>query len=281
MFAKRFAGTAVTQRFVLSMFLCAGVTLGCAATGPSPTASVQPAATPTVVPSPTASIRRAATPTVGPSPTISPTQAVSPTLAATATTLGPGDQMLDAGTYRIVGHPELPPILISVPDGWQNLDGWAVRLRHPGEDVAVVAVQFWDVQQVYGHPCQWRGTLLQPGPTADDLAEALVEIPLRNATQPVDVVMDGYAGKYVEWSVPADMDFAECDTDGVEPYFQSWTGAVWASDRYQQSPGQVDRLWIVDIEGSRLVIDAFEMPSATVHERDELATVVESIRFER
>ena len=156
-----------------------------------------------------------------------------------------------------------------------------MRLLHPGDDVAVVAVQFWDVEEIYGHPCEWRGTLFQPGPTVDDLAEALAMVPLRNATQPVEAEIDGYAGKHLEWSVPEDINFADCDTDGGEPYFQSWTGDVWGGGRYQQAPGQVDRLWIVDVGGTRLVIDAFEMPSATAQERAELEAVIGSIRFER
>jgi hypothetical protein len=48
-----------------------------------------------------------------------------------------------------------------------------------------------------------------------------------------------------------------------------------------QGPGQVDWLSILDIDGARLVIDAFSMPSATSEEREELLAVVESIRFER
>ena len=47
------------------------------------------------------------------------------------------------------------------------------------------------------------------------------------------------------------------------------------------TPGQVDQLWILDIDGARLVIDAFSMPYATSNEREELRAVVESIRFER
>ncbi|MBA2558114.1 MAG: hypothetical protein H0V12_12355 [Chloroflexi bacterium] len=156
----------------------------------------------------------------------------------------------------------------------------------------MAAITFWDVSLVYGHPCQWQGTLFQPGPTVDDLAEALVDIPLRNATQPVDVTLDGYAGKYMEWSVPADIEtephgeftsFAGCDVvagDG-DRAFESWTGKAGGSNRYQQAAGQLDRLWILDVEGTRLVIDAFEMPDATAAEREELTEVVESIRFER
>jgi hypothetical protein len=84
--------------------------------------------------------------------------------------------------------------------------------------------------------------------------------------------------------VPADIDFTDCEADGGVHYFESWNGSVVGvhdGDRYQQGPGQVDRLWILDIGGSRLVIDAFYMPYATGEEREELETVVESIRFER
>src|SRR5918992_1111073 len=99
-----------------------------------------------------------------------------------------------------------------------------------------------------------------------DLAQALVDVPLRNAAEPSDVTLDGYSGKYLEWSVPADIDFEDCD----EGFFESWTATGWASDRYQQAPGQVDQLWILDINGSRLVIDAFSMPYATAEEGAEI-----------
>lgn len=199
---------------------------------------------------------------------------------ATIATLGPGREQIAPGTYRMRGDgpgPNLPGILITLPDGWENLDGWAVH-RGPFGD-PTVAIQLWSVRQVYGHPCQWQGTLFDPGPSVDELADALASRPLRDATQPVDVELDGRPGKYLEWSVPPDADFTACDTDGFEHYFESWTGAT-GGDRYQQGPGQVDRLWILDVDGGRLVIDAFDMPSATEAEREELLDVVASIRFE-
>ena len=76
--------------------------------------------------------------------------------------------------------------------------------------------------------------------------------------------------------------FVDCDAAGDgRHYFESWTGNGWATDRYHEGRGQVDRLWILDIDGARLVIDAFYVPSATSEDRDELLDVVESIRFER
>jgi hypothetical protein len=168
---------------------------------------------------------------------------------------------------------------VTVPDGWSNHDGWLV-LRG-GLETTTVAVQFWSVAQVYGNPCKWQGTLFTPGPTVDDLVKALVARPLRNATKPTDVMVDGNPGRYLEWSVPAGIDFATCDADQGTNYFESWKGPLDNADRYQQAPGQIDRLWIVNISGDRLVIDAFSMPSATSADIKELLAVVASIRFSR
>jgi hypothetical protein len=63
-------------------------------------------------------------------------------------------------------------------------------------------------------------------------------------------------------------------------YFESWTGdGTGGTDRYQQGPGQVDRLWILDVEGRRLVIDANYRPGSTDHDRANLQRVVNSIVF--
>ena len=174
--------------------------------------------------------------------------------------------------------------------GWGN-DGRFTYWGRPGSGEVQIAMQFWDVGEVYGHPCKWQGTLFDPGPTVDDLANALVDIPMRHASEPVDVSIDGYLGKYLEWSVPADIGsgtteqevFKDCDTDAGEHYFESWIGdpAGWGGDRYHQAAGQIDRLWILDVDGVRFVIDAFSMPGSTKNEIATLVDVVESITFER
>ena len=251
----------IQVRVVLMGFVCAALATGCAsAAAPSPIADAS--AVPTAVATPTA--------------VAVPTDEIR--------TL-PGEfAPLAAGTYRLARgsvseESDFPPILITVPAGWEG-SGRFVRVLRPGEEVGSVAVQFWDVDQVYGHPCPSRGTLFKPGPFVNDLASALVDVPLRHATKPIDVTFDGYLGKSLEWSVPGDIDFADCDPDSDEDYFDSWTDTD-GGGRYQQGPGQVDRLWILDIDGARLVIDAFWMPAATSDEREQLLDVVESIRFER
>ena len=100
------------------------------------------------------------------------------------------------------------------------------------------------------------------------------------------VSLDGHKGKFLQWSVPTDINFSDCDQDPVDSvrYFESWTGsslflAASSTNRYQQEPGQVDRLWIIDVQGRRLVIDAAIWPGATDQDRAHLQQVVDSIVF--
>ena len=209
------------------------------------------------------------------------------TSATTTAPLGIGQQQLAPGRHILdlialareqgrTGPAQLPKIQVTVPKGWSNFDGWALGKKRKGEQLHVVAVGFFDVDQLDAHPCTWADKpKVDPGRDVDGLAKALSTRPLRNATDPVDVELSGFRGKYLEWSVPADIDFADCD----EGQFQSWTANGWAGGRYQQKPGQVDRIWILDIKGERLVVDGSYLPEATKQERAELERVVESIRF--
>jgi hypothetical protein len=199
---------------------------------------------------------------------------------------------LAAGTYTFdftrldaPGRP-FPRVLITVPDGWSGFRGFGVSGPRG------LFVGFWNVVDVYANSCHWIGPKVHTGSTVDELAAVLAARPLRNATVPVSVSLGGYEGRYQEWSVPKDIDFSSCDKDPSDgqSYFDSWTGnALWnapydssgKTDRYQQGPGQVDRLWILDLEGRRLVIDATYLPGATAQDRADLQQVVDSIRFER
>jgi hypothetical protein len=70
--------------------------------------------------------------------------------------------------------------------------------------------------------------------------------------------------------------------DGGVHYLESWTGyATGGGYRYQQAPGRVDRLWILDVEGRRLVIDASYRAASTEQHRAELQQVVDSIQIAR
>ena len=189
-----------------------------------------------------------------------------------------GTQDLKAGTYALAvpgldapGKP-FPHVVITVPGGWSVYQGFAVEAKI--DTPRYLAVSFWSVGDVYANSCHWFGHTIAPGPTVDDLASVLAARPLRNATTPMAVSLGGYHGKYLVWSVPTDIAFSDCDGGR----FNSWIASN-GGDRYQQGPGQVDMLWILDIGGSRLVIDATFLPGATEPDRAELANVVNSIEF--
>jgi probable HAF family extracellular repeat protein len=190
-----------------------------------------------------------------------------------------GHQRLSAGVHVLdlvsreqgrTGPRHLPRIAIETPSGWFNYDGWGMN------DGGTLIVSFWDVAKVYPTGCKWRSKpMIDPGRSVGGLASALATRPLRHASRPRNVALGGYHGKYLEWSVPGKVDFAQCG----QGFFESWTAKGWGSDRYQQGGGQVDRLWILDVKGERLVIDAAYMPWATRRQRAELDRVVHSIAF--
>jgi hypothetical protein len=203
--------------------------------------------------------------------------ASSPTGAPSST---PGVIPIHATFMGAGKHPTVIVGAASPP--WTLFKGFAVTNDSGGG----LGLSFWDVGKVARNPCHSIGRLFDPGPSVDDLVAALEAQTVRHASKPTDVTLAGYHGRYVEWSVPADMvvtgdsDFAGCD---VQPNghrdFVSWLGAGGMGERWQQMAGQVDRLWVLDVNGQRLVVDASYSPDTTQAQRDEEAQIVHSLRF--
>jgi hypothetical protein len=217
---------------------------------------------------------------VAPSPTATATGNPAPTASVAAT--------LSAGTYEgnVIGAGRLPSYWLNVPAGWTSDRHFTVKPIAP----AVLGVSVWDVGRVPSDPCHWRHSLADPGPTVDDLVQALVAQRGRNATAPTEasigVDRHAWTGTYLEWSVPADAvvtgdaDFAGCDDSGEgHTDYVSWEGSG-GGQRYQQVAGQVDQLWILEVNGRRVVVDATYSPDTTTADRRELGHVVESLRFD-
>ena len=148
----------------------------------------------------------------------------------------------------------------------------------------------WRVATVNTDPC-YGVDFTDPGPSVRDLADALAAQRVLDGTRPVPVTLGGFAGLYLEQRVPVDLDWHDCVTmmgasrhDTVARpapmyYFDVWrepgVGTAWADF----SPGQTHRVWILDVDGDRLVVDATFGSTATVAEQQELMRLVRSIRF--
>jgi hypothetical protein len=170
--------------------------------------------------------------------------------------------------------------------GWFDVADRHFVIKYPTATGPLLGLSVWDIGQVFRDPCHWQGQGFDPGPSVGALVAALVAQPMRNATRPTDVTLAGYKGRYLEVSVPADLksstpgEFDACDMDsGGYRDFQGWLGNG-TGNRHEQVPGQVDRLWVLDVKGQRLVVDATYSPDTTFADRNQLQKVVESLRFD-
>lgn len=171
------------------------------------------------------------------------------------------------GSYLIT---EIEPfrITVTVPEGWQNV-------RVPGLVWGEGAVLgFWNLDNLYADPCTPASGLLDPapGPTVDDLVSAFNRVPGVVLSTPTDVTVDGFAGKQT------DLRFGGSDACiGEDPVL--WPIGSAGDAAPAPAPDEVSRLWIVDINGDRLVITS-GADAATGSVRAELEAIFDSIQIE-
>lgn len=130
---------------------------------------------------------------------------------------------------------------------------------------------------VYRDPCRWSTTRPDtPSTTVDGFVAAMAAQALRDASAPVDISVGGYAGKSMTVHVPDDADFGTCD----QGYFGSWGVAGESTPaRYHQGPGQIDKLWVLDVGGTLVVIDIAYYAGTPQTVIDELEAIVASTTF--
>jgi hypothetical protein len=99
---------------------------------------------------------------------------------------------------------------------------------------------------------------------------------------PSDVTIDGFSGKHLELTVPElalersgdGNTFTDC-TDGE---LWSWIGAPLSFAYHGYShPGQVEEFWLLDVDGTRLMIVAGTSPGSSEGDIAELHSILDSI----
>ncbi|HJP71677.1 MAG TPA: hypothetical protein VJ975_08165 [Candidatus Limnocylindria bacterium] len=182
---------------------------------------------------------------------------------------------MPAGTY-FVDEPFPMRISFTAPTGVvgsQVVSGLAGLCSGPC-DPEIAGLDFWDVDNGYADAC--AGTILDPpiGPGVDDFVGYLRSVERLTVGTTTDVTIDGHQGVYLE--TVTDGDLSECQ-NGLLQLFLNRDGGIYA----RRAPeGGVDRLWVLDVEGRRLVIDVFSAPEATEAQIADLVAIVESIHVE-
>ena len=86
---------------------------------------------------------------------------------------------------------------------------------------------------------------------------------------PVDVTIDGYS-RQVRRSCSCRTDLGRCPTS-------YWP---WEPGTYAQGPGNRWQLWILDVDGVRVVVRAMDFAGTSAQHQAELTAIVESIQIE-
>jgi hypothetical protein len=195
---------------------------------------------------------------------------------------------LDPGTYFI--DPDADPstplrVVYEVPvEGWSQWTG-AVKF---GDDVGHVAVSIATVENVVRQACRNHSPADPPvGPSVDDLATALSDLaPFRVTSPPKDVTVHGYSGKHLELTVPdmpvdSEGNFTNC----VDLNLASWmspNGGPPGDNAFfgYSGPHYTEEFWILDVEGTRLMIAAERSAGSPSHDLAEQQAILDSIRID-
>ena len=193
---------------------------------------------------------------------------------------------LQPGTYSL--DPDLDPatplqVTYDVPtDGWKS---WIGTTKF--SDAGHVGVSITTVSNLVSHGCRDHSWADPPiGPSVEDLATSLADLaPFRVTSAPEDVSVYGYSGMHLELTVPDlpvsdDGVFTGCD----EGKLKSWVAAIDAGepgDAYYgyTGPGYTEEFWILDVDGTRLMIVAERSPGSPSEDLEEQRAILDSIRM--
>jgi hypothetical protein len=196
---------------------------------------------------------------------------------------------LEPGTYSI--DPDIEPstplrVLYEIPA--ERWDQWIGAAKF--SDAGHVAVSITTVTNLVRHGCRDHSWADPPvGPSVDDLAAALADLaPFRVTSPPQDVSIYGYRGTHLELTVPNLPVEGEGDdrifTGCMDGNLMSWVAAIDTEpgDAFYgyTGPGYTEEFWILDVEGTRLMIAAERSPGSPSEDLEELRAILDSIRIE-
>ncbi len=266
---------------VVALFMIMGCSTGQeVATGAATSATAAP--TPTTSPP---------GPTPSPSKSPSPSPALFPNgpLPAGNYTIqpfvGPGWLCVgQAGCTEAGAEDDSIRITLTVPDGWTGFEYSIVpsveSYSPPGGGGLNFGRGGWlyTVSQVCGGsgPDFPTGPTIPTGTTVDEFVTALVDHPDLDVTSPIDVTLGGYSGQYLELRAPANTTTDELGpvAGGCNYYF------VWEPGIYAQGPSDLWRIWVLDVDGVRVVVRTDSFPGTSPQVQAQLAAIVDSIQIE-
>jgi len=200
-------------------------------------------------------------------PTATPTATASPTATPVGVRpLPPEGSRLNPGQYAVEVPDSSVTATFTIADGWTS-GGWYI-MNPP--DLSR-SVSFWTVANVHEDICD-PTSLPDPaiGPSVDDLVAAFDAQENTDMSPAVDVEVGGFAGKRITMAVES----PPC------PETEPWTYWVGPSDAGRALEGSlIDTLWILDVDGQRVVIVTHQTDLADTDATTKIADVMDSMEF--
>ncbi len=206
-----------------------------------------------------------------PSTTPAPSSTPAPTPAAMVQ--GP----MDPGTYVSPASVGGAAFDFTVPAGWTTDSDLFVQKNTDADQLVEITtgVMFsaWQVDHVFADACEGDGTEEPIDDAVASLATALANQAGRESSAPAEIEVDGYTGQLVELTAPADL--TSCG--GRLRTWPALNGDL--NSGWPAGPGQIDDVYIVDADGTRLVVVATHWAGTSAADLAELEEIVVSIQI--
>jgi hypothetical protein len=154
------------------------------------------------------------------------------------------------------------------------------------DDDQYVSVLIEDLSRI--NACKQQQPADPPvGASVGDLAAALSRLsPFEVSSPPIEVTAYGYSGMHVQIKVPLDMaidDFGRATIGCQQSSLMNWILAGRYNSRSwaMSHPGDSADFWILDVEGTGVVIAALATANASKDLRAEQQAILDSIVIER
>lgn len=210
-----------------------------------------------------------------PSPSPSPTPPPSPsTPAAVFPTPGP----LAIGTHAAIY--DGVPLSFSVPaTGWMSLEGNSIGKGEYGQpDYA--GIDFWlnAPDNVYADPCAHTPLSPPPSATAAGIAAAVAAVPGTDLVSgPSSIDVGGRPAQHVVLTIREDLG---CEPHDAYLWYDESSGGAIGGWRWAEGLGATYRVWIIDVDGTLVWINAYTFKGADSEPGLEIQQIIDSIQFE-
>jgi hypothetical protein len=171
-------------------------------------------------------------------------------------------------------HARTLQLEITVAAGWEStFENTVIVPAAPGStegpDGSGLVIG-WDPSGLHSDPCHPVQGHFPPdipvGPGVEDFVNAVVAHPTLEVSEPVDAEVGGYSGRSFTLTVPSDI--SDCGD------WRPWDPGIFA-----QGPDNIWNLWVIDVDGLRMILLLEEFPGTPAEDSAELQATVESIRF--